>query len=128
MLIPRKYVSASLSCVNIPLKDAGRPGFVPPFTLLVGVHTMPQRFGAQGITVAIEPVDDFRIRFRAAEEYWIDGKVGLGAAISTNPLMAGFSVTVAVKQFTGFVALVHHPVLGWSKGAGTDWAFKKNKP
>jgi hypothetical protein len=124
VMAPWNFASASIGIANILMKDAHRPGFAPPAAISIGIHSAPHRFGAQGITITVEPEDQIRIRFRAGEEYWIGKTVGLGAAVSTNPLMIGFSVTAAVKHFAAFCSLVHHPILGWSKGIGTDYHFK----
>jgi hypothetical protein len=126
-LFPRKYASLSFSFKDVPVKPAGCAGFAPPFAMAAGIHTMPHRFGAQGISVAVEPKPDLCIRFRAAQEFWIDNRIGIGAAVSANPLMIGLGVTARWDRFAAFGALVHHPVLGWSKGAGTEWKFTKDR-
>jgi hypothetical protein len=122
LLCSRKYASISLSVCDITVKQAGVKGLTPPFTVKTGIHTMPHKFGAQGVSLSIEPGDQLQIRFYAAEEYWIGNTIGLGAALSVNPVMAGFSCTVAIKRASVFCSLVHHPVLGWSKGAGGEWS------
>jgi len=121
--IPWSFASFSLSCSNLLVKDAHRPGFSPPTTLTAGIHTAPHRFGAQGVSIGLEPGEHMQIRFRAGEEYWIQKTAGLGVALSTNPLMVGFEVTICMKRrCTLFTSLVHNPALGWSKGIGTDFA------
>jgi hypothetical protein len=121
---PWSFASASLSCSHILLKDAHRPGFAPPLAIVAGIHTAPHRFGAQGVKVEIEPGKHTRIRFYAGEEYWLYDMLGLSLALSTNPLMVSFGVTLDIKSYAAFASFVHHPVLGWSKGAGMEYVHK----
>jgi len=124
--VPFSFASASFSCRNILLKDAHRPGFAPPLTLEAGLYTAPHRFGAQGVVVSVEPGDNIEIRFRAAEEYRIHDILGIGVALSTNPIMVSFGVSVCLRSYGVYTSLVHHPVLGWSKGIGAEYFWKRN--
>jgi len=123
--VPWSFASASVACSNILLKDARRPGFAPPFLLHAGIYTAPHRFGAQGVKVEIEPGTYTQIRFFAGEEYWIKNIFGLSIALSTNPLMVSFGATINIKSYSAYASFVHHPVLGWSKGAGAEYSYKK---
>ncbi|MBD3394592.1 MAG: hypothetical protein GF418_03110 [Chitinivibrionales bacterium] len=126
--VPWSFASLSLSCKNVILRNARRPGFAPPLALAAGVHTAPHRFGAQGVRIEIEPGTHTRIRFHAGEEYWIHGILGLGIGLATNPLMVGFGVTVSFARYGLHASLVHHPVLGWSKGMGAEFVGRSRSP
>jgi hypothetical protein len=121
LLIPWSFASAAMSCSDIVLKDAHRRGFTSSPVLRAGIHTAPHRFGAQGVVVEVEPGEHTEIRFNAGGEYWIQEVLGIAAALSTNPLMVSFGVTVSLRRGAIYASLVHHPVLGWSKGTGADF-------
>lgn len=119
--IPWSFASASLSCRNINIKDAAHPGFKQPITLSFGIHTMPHRFGSQGVIIIVEPENKTDIRLFIGEEYFIHRTVALSAAVSSKPLMVSFGITFSLPIYGLYTSFVHHPMLGWSQGIGMEY-------
>ena len=119
--VPWSFASASLSCKNIILEDAAHRGFSRPFTINLGLHTMPHRLGAQGILLTITPEHTPEIRLCIGEEFYIYRTIGLSFAVSTRPLMVGFGVSFGMPSYGLYTAFVNHPVLGWSQGMGMEY-------
>ncbi len=119
--VPWSFASASLSCKNITIENAAHPGFRQPFSISLGIHTMPHRFGSQGVVIIIEPENKTDIRLCIGEEFFIHKTVAISGAVSSKPLMVSFGVTFALPSFGVNSAFVFHPVLGWSQGVGMEY-------
>jgi hypothetical protein len=119
--IPWSFASVSLRCNHIPVKKASAEGLSQPPTVLVGLHTAPHRFGSQGALFEIVPGAHTRIRFQLGMEYWIHAMCGINAGLCTEPLMFGIGVIFKLPASGYYAGLVHHPVLGWSKGIGMEY-------
>ncbi len=122
--VPWSFASASLSCENITLEDATFPGFKQPFTLSFGIHTMPHRFGSQGVLIILDPKNSTDLRLCIGEEFFIHKTVALNAAVSSKPLMVSFGITFNMPVYGVYSGFVHHPVLGWSQGVGMEYVIK----
>lgn len=118
---PLRYTSISLSCKNIPIKKSLQNGFAPQITFCAGVHTMPHRFGSQGICVSVEPMQEDRFHFYIGEEYYVYKTLALNFGISVNPVMIGLGLTLSLPRYSAYSAFVHHTVLGWSQGIGMEY-------
>lgn len=114
--VPRKYVALSVSVQHVTVKDAHRAGFAADPTVRLGLHTRRNRFGAQGLVCEVVAATEPVLRFMVGQEYWFHPMVGLCAALSTEPVMIGFGLTLNVRRFSSAVSFVHHPILGWSEG------------
>lgn len=124
--VPWSFASASLSCRNITVENAAHPGFRQPFSISLGIHTMPHRFGSQGVLIIIEPENKTDIRLCIGQELFIHRTVALSVAVSSKPLMVSFGVTFSLPSFGVSSAFVYHPVLGWSQGVGMEYV-KRNQ-
>ena len=123
--VPWSFASASLSLRNITVENASQAGFRQPFSISLGMHSMPHRFGSQGVLIIIEPEDKTDIRLCIGQELFIHKTVGLNVAVSSKPLMASFGVTFNFPSFGVCPAFVYHPVLGWSQGVGMEYVKRK---
>ncbi len=119
--IPWSFASASLCAKNITLENADHPGFRQPFTLTLGVHTMPHRFGSQGVLLTYEPENDNDIRLCIGQEFSLHKNFAVSAAVSTKPLMVSFGISFNLQMGGFYSSFVHHPVLGWSQGVGMEY-------
>lgn len=122
VLISMRYAAVSLSCSHVPLKSAGDNGFDPPPTLIAGLHSRYSTIGAQGVSCELSKEGDYVFRFSIGEEYCFNKGFSVCSALSTNPFMLHFGLTVSWSKSTASLAFVRHPVLGWSKGLTFDWA------
>jgi len=121
--IPLKAVAFSLVLDHVTLEDAAFEGFAPEPSLRIGVHTRRHRLGALGATAEIVFADNNpRVRFAVGQELRIRSLFGICAGVVTEPFMVAFGVSFAWKGYGTSVSLVHHPVLGWSKGFAVEYA------
>lgn len=119
--IPWSFAATSLTCKNIPLEDASHEGFRQEVSFSLGIHTKPHRFGAQGVLINYGP-ETKDLRLFIGEEIKIHQNIALGAGISVRPIMISFGFTFNLTTYNIFAALVHHPVLGWSRGIGMAYS------
>jgi hypothetical protein len=120
--VPWSFASVSLSCRNILIKNASQEGFAAPFTIAAGIHTAPHRFGAQGVLFEIVPQAQTMIRFHLGMEYWLHHTCAIHASFASQPQMLGFGMLFRLPTSGLYAGLVHHPVLGWSKGVGMEYS------
>jgi hypothetical protein len=121
-LVSTRYAAFSLSCANLPLKKARDNGFDPPPTVSAGLHTRFNSIGAQGVVFEISKDDGYAFRFSVGEEYNFNDRFSVCTALSTNPFMLHFGITVSWSKSAASLAFVQNPILGWSKGLAFDWA------
>jgi hypothetical protein len=122
VLVSTRYAAVSLSCSNLPLKTAMDNGFDSPPTIQAGLHTRFNSIGAQGVACEISKEGDYTFRFSVGEEYNFNNCFSVCTALSTNPFMVHFGMTVFWSKSAASLTFVQHPVLGWSKGLTFDWA------
>lgn len=125
--IPWSFASASFSCKNITLENASQPGFKQPVSLTFGIHTMPHRFGAQGVVITLEPENTTDIQLCIGQEFYIHKMVALNAAISSKPLMVSLGISFTLPMCGVYTGFVHHPILGWSQGVGMEYVKNKKQ-
>jgi hypothetical protein len=124
-MAPFKIAAISLSVGHIPLKTAHISGYDAPLTMRIGLHSGKNSLGGQGILMEIEQDETWRFRVSVGEEYWFSKNLALSLALTTNPVVVSFGVTCAWGRATSVTAaFTDHPVLGWSKGLGMNWAGK----
>jgi hypothetical protein len=116
------FAAVSISCTHLDIGHAVGRAVDPPTELRLGLHTTRHRFGAQGVVLEVFAEDKPRVNIRVGEEYWFHRSLALSAAVSANPFMVSFGLTVARPSWSIAGALVHHPLLGWSKGCAAEWA------
>jgi hypothetical protein len=119
--VPWSFASVSLSCEDVMLEEAGHPGFAPPTRFTLGLHTAPHRFGAQGVLLRVEPGEQPRFGLYIGQELRLHRTIALSAGFSAEPLMFSIGLTFVLPTFSAQTALVHHPVLGWSRGLGLEY-------
>lgn len=119
--IPWHYVSATLGCKNITVEDASQPGFDPPLTVTLGLHTIAHRLGAQGITLSLQPQDSLVFSFCIGEEFFIHKNIAITAGLCSKPLMVGFGFSIDMPAGGVYTGMVYHPALGWSQGIGMEY-------
>jgi hypothetical protein len=119
--VPWSFASVFLSCRDVVLEDAGKPGFAPPTTIVVGLHTAAHRFGAHGVRLLIEPGEETRFGLYVGQELRLHPTLALAAGFAAEPLMFSLGLTFVLPVFSAQTALVHHPVLGWSRGLGLEY-------
>ncbi|MBD3317171.1 MAG: hypothetical protein GF344_15400 [Chitinivibrionales bacterium] len=125
--IPWSLASLFISCEDVVIEDAARPGFVPPTKLTLGMHTAAHRFGAQGVCLSIEPGEPTFFGFYIGQEIRLHRTIALSAGLSADPLMFSAGLTFVVPSFSAQTALVHHPVLGWSRGLGLEYVGRRGR-
>jgi hypothetical protein len=119
--LPWSYAAVSLRCRNLILRSASTEGFAPPLSLTAGIHTRPHRFGSQGVSIEVTPATKTTIRFRAGLQYQLHRLCSLEAGLSARPLMMGFGFCLSLPCSSLQAALVHHPLLGWSRGVAMEY-------
>ncbi len=124
-LIPWSFVSVSLSCKNFILKDVSKEGIKQPIALSLGIHTIPHRFGSQGMVLTVEPENNNQLKLYIGEEIFIHKMVGFSLGVSTKPLMIGFGIVFLLPTYGLYTSFVHHPLLGWSQGVGAEYVRRE---
>jgi hypothetical protein len=120
-----KYAAASLGFKNIPLMDATIAGVRNPFTISFGMHTMPHRFGSQGVMLTMIPSTRTLYRFSIGEEMMLFRTVSISVAVAAEPLMISLGICFSLPRYTAYSGLVYHPLLGWSQGLGMEVVRRK---
>jgi len=121
LYVPRRFGSVSLQISHLTIKRAGADGFGQSPSYRVGFHSARNSFGAQGFVFEHVLEEKPVFRFLFGEQYWLCDWAGFSAGISTAPFMVGFGVQVDLPHAGCAMSLVHHPVLGWSKGVMGEW-------
>jgi hypothetical protein len=116
VFVPLRYISFAASITTIVLEGSEAEGIAPPAKVWGGLYTNTNRFGAQGVRVEYIFDNATPIRFIIGEELWLHKNVGIGIALSTQPMMVGMGVTATLPFVTGGIHFIHHPHLGWSRG------------
>ncbi len=124
LFIPSRFAAFSISCNHVPIKSAPSAGFIEPINVIAGLHTTAHSYGAQGILCEIRREGDYTFRFSLGESYCIGDHFSVCGALSTNPFMLYFGVSVSYADRGTAVALVNHPALGWSKSLTLDYAHR----
>ena len=122
--IPWSWAAVSLRCEHIVLASSQSDGADPTLTIRCGVHTMQNALGGQGVLVTIVPDEQRPVCFTVAEEYRITPAIAFHAALANNPFLLSFGMAFSFGRGAAEVALVNHPVLGWSQGFGAEY-YKK---
>jgi hypothetical protein len=120
--IPWSWAGISLNLDHISLKPAAVEGGDPPPVFRIGIHTIHSRFGSQGALVSVVPSDAQPVCFAIGEAYQITPVIAFNAAISNNPVMISFGMTVAFGASSMAVGLANHPKLGWSQSMAAEYA------
>jgi len=118
--LPWSFAAFSFTATHLALYRTPGAGLDMPVLLQAGLHSTRHRFGAQGVLITLRYNGEVRFGFRVAEEYWFHPSVSLCAALGTNPTLVSVGLTVARRRWSASGAVVHHPVLGWSEGAGVE--------
>ena len=124
--IPFPLATIVSSIDNITLKNVDQEGFNNLLKIKAAVHTSPNRFGAQGFVLQVEPQRTNSFTVAVGEEINLTKNCAVALAVSTNPLLVSAGVTILWQNQAAWLALVNHTVLGWSKGAGMAINFKKD--
>lgn len=111
-----KYAAVVFRADNICVKNSRSGGIAPLFFTQLGVHTIRNRFGAQGITIRYIPDDLSPISFSVGELFYPVPWFNIQAAFTNNPVQISIGLAVEIKNNCVEAALVNHPELGWSKG------------
>jgi hypothetical protein len=122
--LPRRYVALSLVVEHLTIENASVPGVSSDPVIRIGLHTRRHRIGALGVVCEVTARDNPRVRFMVGQEVWVHRMFGLSASVSTEPFMIGVGATLVWRTYGTNVSLVHHPVLGWSRGFEVDYAHR----
>jgi hypothetical protein len=114
--VPLHLAGLSVRVDRVKISSPEVQGFGAPPRLALGIHTRPHRYGAQGVLITLSQSPAPKLCCTLAQEYWLWPQLGLSVGIQTSPLMVGMGVVVARQRGSGVVSLVHHPLLGWSRG------------
>jgi hypothetical protein len=106
---------------DVPVYNKEVPGLLPLTALRVGVSTLPHRFGAQGVAIDIQPTQEPSVRLFVGQELRIHPQMSLSLGISAIPLMFSMGCTIGLSGAKTTIALVQHPLLGWSKGISAGY-------
>jgi hypothetical protein len=119
--MPWSFASTSFAFKNIVLKNAHHAGFRPPIKMVWGFHTMPHRFGSQGVVMIYTPSEEKPISLYLGQEIALHKTITVNAGISSRPLMISFGLTFSLPKAGMYTGFVHHPILGWSQGVGMEY-------
>lgn len=119
--VPRPYASVTLQIAGLTLKQSGVSGLENVPRAALGIHTRRHRAGGLGTVAEVRFEDRPRLRFRHGFEYRLGKSVALDLAVQTSPFLLAFGLTLDFAHYGTTVALVNHPVLGWSKGFGAQF-------
>lgn len=124
--IPFRFACLAVSVNHIVLKKSGYTGFDPQISIRTSVHTVRNRFGAQGVLLEFTPSDTKPVNLAIGEEYRICKWIGIQFSVAGNPVLIGTAIAVELSS-TGFdIAFVNHPILGWSKGFAVDFSGRRS--
>jgi hypothetical protein len=124
LFVSAGFAALSISCSHFPIKKALTQGVEPPVSVDIGLHTIPHRFGAQGVVCEITKESDYAFRFTLGESYFVNDCIALCGALSTSPFMMHFGLVISGDGRGIGLSFVNHPVLGWSKGLTVDYAHR----
>jgi hypothetical protein len=119
-----KNTAVSFSCIHLPLYHGMARGIELPMTLTGGIYAAFINYGAQGIVCEMMHETDWLVRFSIGEEYCWNDYFSICGAITTNPFMLSFGCSITWGRSGATVALVNHPILGWSKGLTLNYASR----
>jgi hypothetical protein len=119
--IPWSFASVSLAVDRIALVRPARPGFETPMRIMAGMHTEPHRFGAQGVLFRFWHDGGLRAAFAIGQQYWLHPNFAIDAAVSTDPIQIAIGLMCEFRSLGVAAGLLHHPALGWSKGAMAEY-------
>jgi len=122
--LPLKRLSLSASVKHIPITDDTIGGIAPPLEIDAVIHTIRHAFGAQGVRITIIPEYEYPVSVAIGQQFNITRRISIQASLANNPLFIGFGVTVGFDGADACVAMVNHPVLGWSRGFGAQYGWK----
>ncbi len=120
--VPRRHVAFLAAVQHLTIEDAAVSGLPADPAIRLGLHTTRHRFGALGATAEVVLADEPFVRLAVGEEYWFHPTFAICAALATEPFMIAFGATFEWRRCATSVAVVHHPVLGWSKGFWVGYA------
>lgn len=120
--VPRRHVAILAAVEHLTVEDAAVSGLRADPVIRLGLHTTRHRFGALGAVAELVLTDEPFVRLAVGEEYWFHPTFAICAALTTEPFMVAFGATFEWQRCATSVAVVHHPVLGWSKGFGVGYA------
>lgn len=116
--VARRYATLVLQGSGIPVRREWDPTIGEPPGISLGLHTRRHAAGGMGSVgeVVFDPVP--RLRLRHGFEYRLHETVAFSVAVQTEPFLLALGLSLELHGHTSTVALVNHPVLGWSRGAG----------
>lgn len=114
--VPFRFTALALRVNHLTVKSGYVKGVNPKICIETGIHTVQNRFGAQGVLIETTPSSKQPIRFILGEQYRFFKCFAVEASIANNPFMIGLGVLLEIADVKSSVSLVNHPVLGWSKG------------
>jgi hypothetical protein len=117
--IPWSWAGISLCAENLMCDKTVREELPP--VIRFGIHSKRNRFGDLGALVSVTTEESRPVCFTIAQEYCVTSSLLFQAAISNNPLFIGVGVSFALSNSGLGVALVSHPILGWSQGFWAEW-------
>jgi len=121
LLLPFKPVFITLGVDNVVLTSSHITGADPAVRYECGIHTSQHAFGAQGVRIVVVPAQEVPVMFSLGQEIRLHKRVALHAAISSNPFLFAMGIEVGIAASGVNVAMVSHPVLGWSKGFSMEY-------
>ncbi|KMQ51511.1 hypothetical protein CHISP_1519 [Chitinispirillum alkaliphilum] len=91
------------------------------FRIQSGLHSVPNRFGSQGIIFEVRPGYDKPLRLIIGEEYRFTPEIGISFAAAGNPTLLSIAVIYEPRPFSATAGIVNHTYLGWSKGISLEY-------
>lgn len=114
--VPLRTVALTSSVNHITVKQALVAGLASPVSVGVGIHTLPNVFGAQGVLFTVTPDYNHPLRVAIGEEIRLAAPLGIHGAVANNPFFIAIGAVLYLPNSAISSAFVNHPQLGWSKG------------
>lgn len=123
LLFPFKKILISFCCSDIPVFYTGeaKSFFV---TLKAGINTNENILGNQGFFVIAQKEQVWNFSVGLGEQYWLFKNLAVNASFVTNPVIISVGITASWPDKDFITTFVNHPILGWSRGIGINWAIK----
>ncbi len=126
LFVPLRMISFSFSVDRLTVKSAATAGVDRAPHIRCGLHTAAHTFGAQGVRVDILPENPQPVSVAIGEELRISRSLALQGAVANNPIFVAVGISLFIADGCASAALVNHPVLGWSRGFGAQYGWRRS--
>jgi len=125
LLVPVRPVIVTFAVRDIVVKQGRSEGVAPDLRIECGIHSARHAFGAQGLLLSITPVRSEPVSIALGQEVRLHKAFAVHAALHSNPFLVSIGIELQLRKGAAAVAMVNHPVLGWSRGVSAQYFLRR---